>query len=69
MPGAPAMKTEYPELAPFDAYKGEILYFCDCLINGKEPLNDMPIDSVDSVKIVMAEMESADKMGERITVK
>ena len=27
----------------------------------------MPIDSVDSVKIVMAEMESADKMGERIT--
>lgn len=62
-------ETTHNELLPFDAYYGEILYFCDCLINNKEPLNDMPEDSVDSVRIVMAEIESADNDGARVEIK
>ena len=61
--------TTHNELLNFTAYYEEILYFCDCIINNKEPLNDMPEESVDSVKIVMAEIESADKGGERISLK
>ena len=61
--------TTHNELLPFTAYYEEILYFCDCLINNKEPLNDLPEHSVDSIKIVMAEIESADKDGERIAIK
>ena len=69
IPGEPEVKTEYPELLAFGSYEGEILYFCDCLANNKEPLNDLPEDSIDSVRMVMAEMESADKNGARIALK
>ena len=68
-PGENATEEYYDDLVAFDAYYREILYFCDCIINGKEPLNDMPAESVDSVKIVFAEIESADKGGEKVTLK
>ena len=61
--------TTHNELLPFSAYYDEIVYFCDCLIGGKEPIDDLPEDSVDSIKIVMAEIESADKGGEKIVIK
>ena len=67
--GEPAVETFHNELIPFTAYYEEILYFCDCLINNKEPLNDLPEDSVDSIRIVMAEMQSADNDGERVALK
>ena len=67
--GEPAVETLHNELLPFTAYYEEILYFCDCLANDKEPLNDLPEDSVDSIRIVMAEMKSADNDGERIALK
>ena len=62
-------ESTHNDLLKFTAYYEEILYFCDCLINDKEPLNDMPEDSVDSVKIVMAEIESADNDGARVEIK
>lgn len=68
-PGTETVEEFDDSLLQFDAYYREILYFCDCLANGKEPLNDMPEESVDSVKIVMAEVKSADNGGERIALK
>ena len=61
--------TTHNELLEFNAYYNEILYFCDCLINGKEPECDLPEHSVDSIRIVMAEIESADNGGARVQIK
>ena len=61
--------STHNELLVFNAYYNEILYFCDCLANGKEPVNDLPEHSVDSIKIVMAEIESADNGGARVEIK
>ena len=69
LPGKPTETVEYPDAIGFAAYEGEILYFCDCLKSGKKPVCDMPEESIDSVKMVMAEMESADKNGARIALK
>ncbi len=50
----------------FDAYYEEIKYFCSVLRDGKKLDYNVPEESVDSIKIVMAELESADKGGEKI---
>lgn len=50
----------------FDAYFGELDYFCDCVAGGKAPSECMPADCADSIRIVMAEMESADKGGAKV---
>lgn len=54
------------KLTTFDAYYNEILYFADCLKSGKAPVDSLPEESIDSVKMVMAEVKSADKGGERV---
>ena len=49
-----------------DSYYNEIMYFVDCLIHDKPVDCCMPEESKDSVKIIMAEIASADKNGERV---
>ncbi len=51
-----------------DSYYNEIKYFTECLLKG-EPVNEcLPESSAASVRLVMAEMKSADLKGERIAV-
>jgi hypothetical protein len=52
----------------FNAHKNEIVYFLDCLEQGKFPDRCPPEQSVDDVKIVMAEMRSADQGGALVEV-
>ncbi|MBE5867220.1 MAG: Gfo/Idh/MocA family oxidoreductase [Lachnospiraceae bacterium] len=60
--------TDMTDKLTWNFYYNEIKYFCECLINGKPVERCLPEDSIDSVKIVMAEIESADKNGERIAL-
>jgi len=60
--------TDMSDNLAFNAYYNEIKYFCDCLINNKPVERCVPEDSRDTVKIVMAEIESADRDGERIAL-
>ena len=52
----------------FDAYYEEIKYYTSILREGKQLDYNIPEESVDSIKLVMAEIESADKNGERIAL-
>lgn len=52
----------------FDAYYEEIKYFAGIIRDGKQVDYNIPEESVDSIKLVMAELESADKNGERIAL-
>lgn len=58
--------TEYPEYVNFNAFYNEIVYFADCLENDKPVSLCPPEQSVEAVRIVMAEIESADKGGELV---
>lgn len=60
--------TDYMDHIAFDAFYNEITYFADCIINNKPLTECPPEESIDSVKIIMAEKESADRNGERITI-
>lgn len=52
----------------FDPYYEEIKYFGNIIREGKQVDYNIPEESIDSVKMVMAELESADKNGERIAL-
>ena len=54
------------QIAAFDAYYNEIVYFMDCVKNGTQPTVCLPETSMLSVKLVEAEMRSADLGGELI---
>ena len=58
--------TEYPELVNFNAFYNEVVYFVDCLENDKPVDLCPPEQSAEAVRIVMAEIESADKGGELV---
>lgn len=59
-------KTEFLDKLPLDGYFEEIKYFVGIIRDGKKPDFNPPEDSVDVMKLVMAEIESADKGGEKI---
>lgn len=59
---------DYTEHMTFNAHKNAIVYFVDCLTNGKYPDRCPPEQSMDAVKIVMAEMRSADLGGALVEV-
>lgn len=59
---------DFTEQMTFNAHKNEIVYFLDCLENGRFPDRCPPEQSVDDVKIVMAEMRSADLGGALVEV-
>jgi len=58
--------TEYPEFVNFNAFYNEIVYFADCIENDKPVSQCPPEQSAEAVRIVMAEIESADKGGELV---
>ena len=60
--------TDMTENLKFDAYYEEIKYFASCVREGKKLDYNLPSESIDSVRIVMAEMESADRNGEKIVL-
>ena len=47
-------------------YYNEITYYIDCLVNNKPVEYCLPEDSAESVRIVQAEMKSADLKGEKV---
>lgn len=58
--------TDYTADLAFDAYYNEVVYFTQCLAQEKPVLEALPEETADSVRIVMAEIESADRGGEKI---
>ena len=58
--------TEYPEFVNFNAFYNEIVYFVDCIKNDKPVTQCPPEQSAEAVRIIMAEIESADKGGELV---
>lgn len=50
----------------FDAYYEEIKYFAELVRDGKKLDYNFPDESVDSVRLVMAELESADNGGKQV---
>lgn len=52
----------------FDAHKKEIIYYTQCLAQGKYPEVCPPEQAVDNLRIVMAEIRSADQNGARVEV-
>lgn len=62
-------KPYTPEYCKENAYYKELLYFADCIINNKPLTINPPEDSMNTIKIVQAEIESADKNGVIINVK
>ncbi len=59
-------KKVEPDLAPDDGYYREILYFLDCLKNGSAPARCTPASTMETIRIARAEVESADRGGERV---
>ena len=51
-----------------DLYYNEIVYFMDCLKNGTSPALCLPESTCDSVKLIEAEMRSADLGGELVVL-
>lgn len=60
--------TDYFSQIGFDGYREEIEYFADCIANDKPVEYNPPEESLDAVRIALAQIESADRGGERITV-
>lgn len=60
---------EKVKVDPVSAYEKEILYFADCIRNGKPIEFNRPCDSMDTIKLVHAEIASCEKNGECVEVK
>ncbi len=61
-----AKRTGKRIMIDFDAYDQEVKYFAGIIRDGKRLDYNLPEESIDSVKMVMAEIESPDKGGARI---
>ena len=59
-------KSYVPEMSADDGYYHEILYFLDCLKNGKQPERCTPSSTMETIRIAWAEVASADKGGELV---
>ena len=60
--------TDLTDKIGFDAYYEEIKYFAECVREGKDLECNFPEESIDSVRLVMAEIKSADLGGEKVTL-
>ena len=58
--------TDLSDKIAFDAFYEEIKYFAECVREGKQLECNFPVESIDSVKMVMAEIKSADLGGEKV---
>lgn len=64
--GEKAIRPDYDHES---AYYNEIKYYANCIINGTENTINPPEASLNTIKIVEAETESADKNGVAVAVK
>ena len=67
-----ATRNEEPYTPEYDrenVYYSEIKYFADCIMNDKPLLKNPPEESMDAIRVVMAEIESADNNGRFVDVK
>lgn len=55
-----------PKLDPDDGYYHEMLYFQDCIRNGRAPERCTPASTMETIRIARAEELSADRGGEKI---
>lgn len=62
-------KPYVPEYDKENAYYKELKYFADCIINDKPAAINPPRDSMNTLKIIQAEIESADNGGRIIGIK
>ena len=60
--------TDMTDTLCFDAHRKEIIYYAQCLKEGKYPEVCPPEEALDNLRIVMAEMESAARGGARVEV-
>ena len=49
-----------------DGYEAEIIYFMDCVRNGKQPQRCLPTDSAQAIKLALAMKESRAMGGEQV---
>jgi len=66
---SPNEKPFTPEFDKENAYYKEIKYFADCIINNKPVEINPPEESLNTIRIVAAEIESADNNGAIVEVK
>ena len=62
------VETDLTDKLAFDAYYSELDYFCNIVAENKTLDYNLPEESIDSVKIVMAEIKSADANGEKVLI-
>jgi len=65
---ADGTETNLIHLYDKEFYYNEIVYFIDCIQNDKPVEQCPPEQSADAIRIVLAEIESADRQGERIVL-
>ena len=65
---ADGKETNLIHLYDKEFYYNEIVYFIDCIQNDKPVEQCPPEQSADAIRIVLAEIESADRQGERIVL-
>lgn len=62
-------ENEEYEVPSKNPYYEETKFFAQCILDGKPITYNMPEDSKNTIRIVLAERESADKSGELVCVK
>ena len=63
--GAPEYEIE---LKPENPYYNEVKYFSDCVASGKPVIRCLPEEAMETVRICLAEMKSADLNGEKVAL-
>jgi len=65
----PHEQPEYEiELKPENPYYNEVKYFAECIASGKPVIRCMPEEAMETVRICLAEMDSADRGGEKVAL-
>lgn len=67
-PPALNSKDVTPEIVSGLGYYNEIKYFVDCVLNNKENTVNPPTDSMNTIRIALAETKSCDNKGEIVTL-
>jgi predicted dehydrogenase len=62
-------EREMIEIPPKDGYREEILYFVECVRNGRQPDFCPPVESANAVKLTRLMAEARNRKGEKIACK
>jgi hypothetical protein len=61
--GEPAYQIE---LLPENPYYNEVKYFSECVASGEPVIRCLPEEAMETVRICLKEMDSADRGGEKV---